>query len=390
MPPRGPWRETCAHPPVSVVRGDWSCSADNGDGVARRRPEDARDLVHAGPFRSPPASNVQLPPERHRQIHAPEERLRVATRELLAEHRPCCESRCPTNDTRFVKTARPPVYRHATEPSVLLETGAVEPVGPADIRLTVGGVAGDAHHLDLVPRSDVVDDLRVPVVEAERAVEPRLDFPDEPVEIAAPSGQSHEPFPDAADGPFGDDRRRRAADRHPQSQPVARPFAHVELQRRSHPVAMAPRVRPRRQRRTAQHVRVDHCDRARVRFTAYRVQEQRRRSAVDHDAGLTERGSTDGEIRAQVVARRHAGQRLHRSQRVVGDDAAQILQRGRSQHALRHRLDGRRTAAALHVHALAICSRAFGQQDLERDGRAGASSTVRRTKMYPTVVAETE
>ena len=91
------------------------------------------------------------------------------------------------------------------------------------------------------------------------------------------------------------------------------------------------------QRNVLQDVAVDHRHRARARLVLDRangVQQVRRREAVERQVHVRKVAAANGELAAQVVAGRHARQHLDRPQRIVGKDAAQVLDVGAAQYLL--------------------------------------------------------
>ena len=78
---------------------------------------------------------------------------------------------------------------------------------------------------------------------------------------------------------------------------------------------------------------------------------------------MREIAAADGELAAQIVAGRHAGQNLHGSQRIVGENATKVLDVGAPEHLLGGRARvGRTEPIGADGHGLGI-ARAAGQGD---------------------------
>ena len=76
------------------------------------------------------------------------------------------------------------------------------------------------------------------------------------------------------------------------------------------------------------------AERAGVVHAAHGVKQQRAVDAVDRDADVLRPEPAHRELGAEVVAGRHAGQRLHGAKRIVGDEAAQREQLAAAEHRL--------------------------------------------------------
>ena len=91
------------------------------------------------------------------------------------------------------------------------------------------------------------------------------------------------------------------------------------------------------ERHILQDVAVDHRDRAGARLILDRadgVQQVRRRETVERQVHVREIAAANGELAAQVVAGRDAGQHLNGPQRIVGKNATQVLDVGAPEHLL--------------------------------------------------------
>jgi hypothetical protein len=86
-------------------------------------------------------------------------------------------------------------------------------------------------------------------------------------------------------------------------------------------------VRAGSERGARDDIGVDHRDRPGVFGAANGVKQERRRHVVDHKAEMAVGRPAHGELGLEIVARGHAGQCLHRADRIVGGHAAQILKR---------------------------------------------------------------
>ncbi len=65
------------------------------------------------------------------------------------------------------------------------------------------------------------------------------------------------------------------------------------------------------------------------------MQQVRRREPIERQVHVGEVTAANGELAAQIVSGRNTRQHLHRSQRIVGKDAPQILNVGAAQYLLR-------------------------------------------------------
>ena len=94
------------------------------------------------------------------------------------------------------------------------------------------------------------------------------------------------------------------------------------------------------ERHVLEDVAVDHGDRTRARLVfdrANSMEQVRRREPVEREVHVGEVAAAHRKLAAQIVTRRHARQDLNCPQRIVCEDAAQILDVGAAEHLLGRR-----------------------------------------------------
>ena len=232
------------------------------------------------------------------------------------------------------------------------------------LRFLQPGAAGEDRELHALRRAEVVHGLGLRVREPELhlVIDQPLDH-----EIEVTLARRDQPGATlSAERPFDDQGHARSADGGAHLRPFARPGADVELDRGAGAIPRPLHVAAAHERDVLQDVAVDHRDRARARLVldgADGVQQVGRGEAVERQVHVREIAAADGELAAQVVAGRHAGQDLHGSQRIVGEDAAEVLDIGAPEHLLGRRARvGRTEPIGADGHGLGIAG-AAGQGD---------------------------
>jgi hypothetical protein len=223
---------------------------------------------------------------------------------------------------------------------------------------------GQRGQIDPLPRGDVVGQagLRIRESEADGAVGQAVE---NQVEIRLARGDQPGPALTAADRSFRHSGRIRPAHRDVEQTALPRSFAQPEIHLRAGVAGVALGITAVEERHIVQHVAVDHRDRAggpAVLDAAHGVQEVRRGEAVHREGQVAEITPADRELAAEVVSGGHAGQDLHGPERIVGEDAAEVLELGAAQHMGRGHGIGRRPEDVRgDRHALAVGGRPLAE-----------------------------
>src|SRR5213079_932561 len=110
------------------------------------------------------------------------------------------------------------------------------------------------------------------------------------------------------------------------SRAISRAFTHLEIELGARARADALRIRAARQHDIVEDVGVHQRHRPGIVDALHRAHEKGRGYAFKREVHMVDGVAANGELAAEVVARRDARQHLNRSKWVAGNDAAKLLQ----------------------------------------------------------------